>query len=141
MHPLSTRLDFIDVRAFILKLLRNEIKLLDQLRFCAPSRYPRASMTAITENGTWSQFNRRNPNPRLCKLLNGCHDLFDIHHDSMGRCLKILYNLLLCKQRKSSQSNKVSKDKYIIIAIFYWFEFLIQFIIKKIKYVNKFMKL
>lgn len=94
MHSLSIRRNVTD-GIFLYKLLRNKIdcpQLLSRVRFRAPARYPRSSITPLCPPLRRSVLGSNSPLPRLCRILNTCSDLIDIHHDSINNVYKVIVN-------------------------------------------------
>lgn len=92
MQSLTTRREVIDA-LFLYKLLRNKIdcpNLLSLIKFRAPARYPRYPITPLCPPLRKTVLGTNSPISRLCKTLNSCSDLTDIHHDSIGKFCKMI---------------------------------------------------
>lgn len=75
------------------KILRNIVDcpgLLALLRLRAPARYPRNPITPLCPRLRRTVLGSNSPVSRMCRALNGCSDLIDLHHDSLRRFLHTL---------------------------------------------------
>lgn len=95
MLPLSTRANITDA-FFFYKLIRNKIDcptLLALFRFRAPTRLPRGNVTPLYPPLRRTVLGANSAIPRLCKIINSCSDVIDIHHDSIGKFIKSIIQL------------------------------------------------
>lgn len=96
MQSLESRRNIADVM-FLFKVLRNDIdcpQLLATLSLRAPARMPRTPITPLCPPLRRSVLGSCSPVPRLCKLLNRCSHVTDIHHDTSRTFKKSVTSIL-----------------------------------------------
>ena len=96
VSSLEKRRNIID-STFLIKILRNKIdcpQLLEKIKFRAPARYPRVPITPFYPPPRRTVLGANSTIPRLCKLLNSCSDLVDVHADSLTKFRKLTYSLM-----------------------------------------------
>lgn len=87
MISLSSRRDLSN-RVFMFKFLNNVIDCVDLLKrvnYREPARYPGKRISLLYPPLRRTILGANSPLPRLCRQINCCSDIIDMHMDSLGR--------------------------------------------------------